>query len=172
MSNLLLRLEWDSKVDELKKIYDYILQNKEDHGATTWYDWYNQENGNTGNAMNAARFIGMNNTVSDVGFGKYDATPSDPSKIGDVWGVIDTVTKRLDEMQDELTREDMTKAVETGTKNANRDQEDIVRSILSGVNALLRKNWTVNVNASSSLGMVNRASASKVGKITGSSFLL
>lgn len=172
MSNLLLRLKWDSKVDDLKKIYDYILQNQEDHGATTWYDWYNQENGNTGNAMNAARFIGMNNTVSDVGFGKYDATPSDPSKIGDVWGVIDTVTKRLDEMQDKLTREDMAKAVESGTKNANRDQEDIVRSILSGVNALLRKNWTVNVNATSSLGMVNRASAAKVGKITGHSYML
>lgn len=169
MSNLLLRLEMDRKVDELKKIYDYI--NSSTLGAVKWYDWYNQENGNTGYAGNASRFKARADSISDVGLGKYDSTPSDPSKIGDVWGVIDTVTKRLDEMQDELTRDDMTKAVETGTKNANRDQEDIVRSILSGVNALLRKNWTVNVNATSSLGMVNRASAAKVARITGHSYI-
>ena len=57
-----------------------------------------------------------------------------------------------------MSEEDYANAVETGASRANRDQNDILNSIMRGVEALLRKEWTVNVSPSSDWGNHNAKS--------------
>lgn len=66
-----------------------------------------------------------------------------------------------------ITEQDLTKAVASGTETANRNQNDILNSIMRGVEALLRKNWTVNITPTSALGSVNRGAAAAIERITG-----
>ena len=65
------------------------------------------------------------------------------------------------------TEEDLSKDIEDGTRNGNRDQNDILNSIMRGIDALLRKNWTVNIHPSSALGAVNSHSNRLYGMVTG-----
>ena len=66
-----------------------------------------------------------------------------------------------------MSEEDYANAVESGTSRANRDQNDILNSIMRGVEALLLKNWTVNISPSTTLGAVNSHSTRLYGRVTG-----
>lgn len=144
MSMLLSSLDLERDVESLRQIYDYIIQNE--HGAATWYDWYNDQHkapDTSGVIRNPERHIGA----------------TGESSVG--WGYTTNANNEA------ITEQDLAKAVESGTGKANTDQNAILNSIMQGVEALLRKNWTVNITPTSALGSVNRGAAAAIEKITG-----
>lgn len=98
----------------------------------------------TGVVRNPERITGRGMSISDVGWGNNSNANADV-----------------------ITEQDLTKAVASGTETANRNQNDILNSIMRGVEALLRKNWTVNITPTSALGSVNRGAAAAIERITG-----
>ena len=121
--------------------------------------------GNTGRFSNA-HFTGRGLSVSDTGFtNKYDTNPSDPY-LPSAEGYLQ-LRQQAHDTVNELNADNMTKAVETGATNANRDQNDILNSIQRGVEALLRKEWTVNVTPTSSWGVHNDRSGAALVKVRG-----
>ena len=65
------------------------------------------------------------------------------------------------------TDEKMKTNIEDGMKAANQEQNAILNNILIGVNAMLRKQWNVNLMPSATLGFVNGAAAVAASKISG-----
>ena len=66
-----------------------------------------------------------------------------------------------------MTEEDLANGVADGTKRGNSDQNDILNSIQRWVEALLRKQWNVNLVPSAALGILNGAASVAASKITG-----
>ena len=66
-----------------------------------------------------------------------------------------------------VTEQDLSKAVETGTGNANKEQNELLNNIKNGIDQLLRKQWTVNITPSTMLGFVGRKSEEKTERVTG-----
>lgn len=69
--------------------------------------------------------------------------------------------------EDVIDYNQMANSVQSGTSRANTNVISELQVIATRLSALLAKNWTVNINATSSLGAVNSAASAAWGKVTG-----
>lgn len=168
------RAKFQKAVNELLasgslEIMQELLEKINEYGVVDAFDMlknYLQGDDWTLGRNGAKRFTANNFSTSMGAFtNRYDTNPSDPYAWSDN-GLVQ-IGRQFAEAENELTADDVSKAVETGTTNANRDQNDILNSIMRGVEALLRKNWTVNITPTSALGNVNRGAAAAIERITG-----
>ena len=69
--------------------------------------------------------------------------------------------------EDVIDYNQMTASVKNGTQSANTSMVSELQVIASRLQALLNKNWTVNISPSSTLGSVNAKSGTAWNKVTG-----
>lgn len=105
-------------------------------------------------AQAAARYIASAGSVSDVGY--MPAQTYEPIGGSEPLEMEAQVEGGLDEQ-----------GIAAGVQIGNKDQNDILNSIQRGVEALLRKEWTVNVSPSSNWGNHNAKSGQAWNMVTG-----
>jgi len=116
-------------------------------------------------SVGADRFTANNFSTSSGAFtDRYDTNPSDPYASGGLIHIMQQFAESASKSADET---DMAKAVETGTNNANRDQNELIRDAIGLLRQILAKQMIVNISPSASLGIMNGAAAAMASKVTG-----